>query len=65
MIHDSTRGSMNYSIEFNHTWSKKLSKQTDTPSKINMSFEKGPFLRINLIFQPSIFKGYVSFQGGK
>ncbi len=34
------------------------------PKKHNMSPWKGTILKGNFIFQPSIFKGYVSFQGG-
>ena len=34
------------------------------PKKNNMSPWKGTILKGNSIFQPSIFKGYVSFQGG-
>ena len=35
----------------------------NTPPKIKMSLEKGPFFSGKFIFQSSIFRGYVSFQG--
>ena len=32
--------------------------------KIRMSLKTEPFQKERIVFQPSIFRGYVSFQGG-
>ena len=40
----------------------KLSFLLTPPENERMSPEKGPFLKGHFIFQPSIFRGYVSFQ---
>ena len=34
-----------------------------TPENERLIFEKGPIVKGNQIFQPSMFRGYVSFQG--
>ena len=54
--------SQHQSLKFRHT-SKSVIQHHYPPQKNNMSPEKGTILKGKFIFQPSILREYVSFQG--